>query len=320
MQRSLLATASIAALMAGIGAPAHAEVTGSLDINVDYGAETSGMHSTFFQANANGRLEFGLTDEWNGQLEVFGTHSTDGSNTWYGKYHDNMGLDTAGAAFHANTTMDDITFGPFVMLEDTTVGDRGFTSGCCSNTGYDAGQNLYAEVGGEARWHWTQDLDLNVELGGLFHLDAPGAYSSNCGSLCDAFFAGGGLTWFFDDNTSLSGHFDWIGGSGGSAFAQPGNVATGQTGWDYGATITHQFEDSPFAAYVAYDGNSFAWRDKCSGVNYIQHDNVVSVGIKWFFNGDTVRSQHESAGFSAPHFERMINQSNSLDDVGYPNF
>ena len=125
MHSKLLLSASVAALLAATAA--NAAVTGSLDVNMSYGAETEGMHSTFWQVNGSGRLEFGVTDGWNGQLEVFGTESTNGTNTWYGKYGDNQGLSTGGTAFHLNTTMDDMTFGPFVMLESTTVGDNGFT-------------------------------------------------------------------------------------------------------------------------------------------------------------------------------------------------
>jgi hypothetical protein len=310
MQNKLFLSASVAALFAATSA--NATVSGSLDVSMSYGAETDGMHSTFFLANGAGRLEFGLMDDWNGQLEVFGSQSTNGTNTWYGKYSDNLGLSTGGAALHMNTTMDDVTFGPFVMLESTTVGDRGFATGCCGG-GYNSGQNIYAEIGGEARWHWMPDFDINAELGGLFDLAPPGSHSSSSGSLNNAFFAGGGATWFIDNDNAISGHFDWIGGEGGSAFYiyPTGAHIRGQTGWNYGASFSHQFEDCPFAAYVGYEGDSFAWG------GYVQHENVFSVGLKWFFNGDTLRSQHDSAGFSAPHFERMINQSDSADDVSY---
>jgi hypothetical protein len=301
MKTKLMMAVSVLALFAA--APAVAADAGSIDVGMSWGQETTGMKSNFLIGNVSGQLEFGIDDGWNGQVDVFASSSNSGTSTWYGKYTDNTGLSTYGATVHANTTIGDWQLGPFLMLESTTVGDAGY------NNGDGAGQNAYLAFGGDVKWNATPDLDLTGQIGGLFNIATPDNAPTTA-VLNNAFFANLGGTWFVDDNDAISANVAYLSGEGGSCWYSCG-PALSQTGWDYGATFTHQFEDSPFAAYVAYDGNAFAWD------GYVQHDNVVTVGVKFFFNGDSMRSQHNTAGFKTPHFERMINQSASADDVSY---
>lgn len=304
--KSLLATTALAVLFA---ASAQAAVTGSLDANLTYGAEAHGMKSHFYIGNFAGQLEFGVMDGWDSQVEIFGAGSGANKSSWYGRFNDQLGLSTYGATAHFNTRWDDFRFGPFLMIEETTVGDRGYNS-------EGAGGNLYLATGGEAQWFLMPDLDVTAQVGGLFHLDAPGNFSANCGSLCNAFFATVSPTWFFDDNLALSANFGIVTGQGGRFTTFP-NRDKGEIGYDYGARVEYQFEDSPFSTYLAWDANSFHWDPFGPGSRRSQDDNTVSIGVKFYFNGNSLRRQHEEAGFKTPHFERMINQSLSPDDVDF---
>ena len=312
MRSKFLLATSVLAMAAATSAQAN--TSGSLDAGISYGAETSGMNSHFWIKSMSGQLEFNLDDQWNGQFELFGSTSGASPNSWFGKYDDESGLSTYGGTLHVNTDVNsDFKVGGFLMMEETTVGDTGFE-------GYNYGGNLYLAVGGEARWNASPDFDIVGQLGGLFNVDAPGPSKeffspggSDCGSLCNAFFVNLGATWFMDDNNSFGANFGYITGQGAGFFFCCSFSPVSQTGWDYGVRFEHEFDDSPFSVYLAYDGNSFAYD------GYSQQDNVISVGVKFYFNGDTMRRQHDIAPFKTPHFERMINLSGSADDMCFPN-
>lgn len=311
MRTKFLLATSLMAIAAATSA--HANTSGSLDAGISYGAESAGMNSHFWIKSLSGQLEFGVDDQWNGQVELFGATSGANQNSWFGKFGDESGLSTYGATLHLNTDVNsDFKVGGFLMMEETTVGDTGFE-------GYGYGGNLYLALGGEARWMASPDFDVVGQLGGLFHIDSPGPSSgfepggADCSSLCNAFFVNLGATWFVDDNNAVSANFGYLNGDGGGYWATCCSIFTfNQTGWDYGVRFEHEFDDSPFSVYLGYDGNSFSWD------GYTQQDNVFSVGVKFYFNGDTMRKQHETAPFKTPHFERMINQSGSADDVCFP--
>lgn len=310
MRNRLLLTASVAALCSMGSAYADAapdsaiqntpDIRGALEVGGSYGAETDGYNSVFWIVNFGANFTYQFNESWAGQLDLFVKESPESNASWFGQYGYATGLHTYGGAVHVNDNIGDFKVGPFLMLEGTTVGDREFV--------YEGeGTNLYLAFGGEARWQAMPDLDFTAQVGGLFHLASPMG-APLCYALCNAFFVGGDGTWFYDDNTSVTANFAYLGGHGGEYMTGPDRA---QTGWQWGLQVEHQFADSPFAAYVAYDGTSWSWD------GYIQHDHVVSIGVKFYFNGDTIRQHHETGGFRTPHFERMINQSLSTFDMGY---
>jgi hypothetical protein len=309
MRNRLLLTVSIAAICSIGSAYADAaqqsalqpapDIRGALEVGGSYGTETDGLNSVFWIVNLGAKFTYQIDESWASQLDLFVNESPESKASWFGEYGEASGLHTYGGAVHVNDSVGDFKFGPFLMMEGTTVGDSYY-----SYVG--TGTNLYLAFGGEARWQATPDLDFSAQVGGLFHLAAP-AGAPICYALCDAVFVGGDATWFYDDNTAVNAHFAYLGGHGGEYWAGPDRA---QTGWQWGVQVEHQFNDSPFAAYVAYDGDSWAWD------GYYQHDHVISIGLKFYFNGDTIRQHHETGGFRTPHFERMINQSLSTNDMG----
>ncbi len=304
MRIKLLTAVSVIALTSATAA--NASTSGSLSVGISWGQETAGMHSHFFIKNISGQLEFALDDRWSTQIEVFAAESGANHNNWFGKFDDEMGLSTYGGTAHVNTdVMDDLKVGGFMMFEETTVGDSGYAD-------EGAGGNLYMAVGGEARWAVSSAFSITGQLGGLFHLDNPGVSGTpNCNSLCNAFFARVGATWFFDPNDAVSAGAGYLTGSGGAAWNCCSFTPVGETGWNYGVSVRHQFDDSPFAVYAGYNGMTISY------LGFTQTDNVLSAGVTYFFGGDTLERQHNAGGFSTPHFERQINLSLSADDVSF---